>query len=86
MTTLFEHAMLEKRNMPGDTWRSRWLPYIQQSYERSVELRRFYESNRHFYVRRYRRLIEKRIAPKLSFHWRLVPVLRKGPELHADQA
>jgi len=63
-TTLFEHATLEKKNMPGPTWENCWVPYIKASYEQSDEMRLFFKENRRFYVDEYCTLIENEIFTK----------------------
>jgi hypothetical protein len=72
-TTLFEHATLERHNMPSTTWRDCWLPYIKASYERSAEMWLFFEAHRDFYIPEYDRLIVGEIAPKIQPAWRLPP-------------
>jgi hypothetical protein len=62
---LFEHAMLEQENMPQESWRECWLPYIKASYEQSVEMRLFFEEHENFYVPKFRHLISNEIKPKL---------------------
>jgi hypothetical protein len=63
-TTLFEHAMLERENMPPTSWQECWLPYIKASYEQSVEMRLFFEKHHNFYVPEYRKLIADELRPK----------------------
>jgi hypothetical protein len=68
-TTLFEHAILERRNMPSTTWRDCWLPYIEASYEHSIEMRLFFEAHHRFYVPEFCALITSEIAPKMQPSW-----------------
>jgi hypothetical protein len=70
-TTLFEHATLERHNMPSTSWRDCWLPYITASYEQSVEMRSFFESHQNFYVPEFCRLIASEVAPKINPRWDL---------------
>jgi hypothetical protein len=72
-TTLFEHATLEKENMPSTTWENCWLPYIRASYKRSDEMVDFFKKNRSFYVPEFQELIERVILPKAE------------PEFNADR-
>lgn len=64
-TTLFEHAMLEQKNMPPESWQECWLPYIKASYEQSVEMRLFFEKHQNLYVPKFRKLIADEVKPKL---------------------
>lgn len=69
-TALFEHATLERHNMPSTSWRDCWMPYITASYERSAEMRLFFqEKTNQFYVSEYRDLIAGEVAPKIKPRW-----------------
>jgi hypothetical protein len=68
-TTLFEHATLERNNMPSTSWQDCWLPYIKASYEQSFEMRLFFETHQDFYISEYCRLIESEVAPKIKPVW-----------------
>jgi hypothetical protein len=70
-TTLFEHALLERHNMPSTSWRDCWMPYITASYEQSVEMRLFFEAHQGFYVPEYCILIANDVAPKINPRWDL---------------
>ena len=68
-TSLFEHATLERHNMPSTSWQDCWLPYIKASYEQSVEMRLFFETHQDFYVPEYCRLIASEVGPKIKPSW-----------------
>ena len=70
-TSLFEHATLEKHNMPSTSWEDCWLPYIRASYEQSVEMRLFFETHQDFYIPEFCRLIASEVAPKIKPEWGL---------------
>jgi hypothetical protein len=68
-TTLFEHATIERHNMPSTSWRDCWLPYIADSYEQSAEMRLFFENHQMYYILEYCELIANEIAPKFKSPW-----------------
>jgi hypothetical protein len=52
---LVEHAVLQKKNLPGDAWKNCWRPYAMERLERSEALENFFDPNAHWYSRRMRR-------------------------------
>jgi hypothetical protein len=46
---LIEHAALQKKNVPRDIWESYWRPYAIERLKAAKALRKFYESNSHWY-------------------------------------
>jgi len=68
-TSLFEHATLERHNMPSTSWQDCWLPYIRASYEQSVEMRIFFETHQDFYIPEFCRLIASEVAPRIKPAW-----------------
>jgi cold shock protein len=55
---LVEHAILQKRNLPGDAWRNCWGPYAMERLEQSEAMERFFESNAHWYSHRMRKAMK----------------------------
>jgi hypothetical protein len=55
---LVEHAVLQKRNLPGDAWRNCWRPYTIERLEQSEAMERFFESNAHWYSHRMRKAMK----------------------------
>lgn len=79
-TALFEHATLERENMPRSSWQDCWLPYIRDSYEKSPEMRRYYEDKAdEFYIHEYREVIANDVAPRMNPPWDHPKVKRQRP-------
>ena len=55
---LVEHAVLQKKNLPGDAWRNCWRPYAVERLEQSKALEEFFEPNAHWYSRRMQKAVE----------------------------
>ncbi len=72
MTTLFEHATLERGNMPN-TWEHCWLPYIMHTYDKSYEMRRFFNRSRKFYVPEFCQLVSKYAEPEQALEQKTSP-------------
>jgi hypothetical protein len=49
---LVEHAVLQKKNLPGDAWRNCWRPYAMERLEQSEVLENFFPLNADWYSRR----------------------------------
>jgi hypothetical protein len=55
---LVEHAVLQKKNLPGDAWRNCWRPYAIERLEQSEALEKFFEPNAHWYSNRMRKAMK----------------------------
>jgi hypothetical protein len=78
-TALFEHATLERHNMPHTSWTDCWLPYIRTSYEQSNEMRVFFEDKTNqYYANEYRNVIASEVAPKIKPRW-VLPTVNQRP-------
>ena len=49
---LVEHAVLQKKNLPGDAWKHCWRPYAIERLEQSKALEKFFQPNAHWYSHR----------------------------------
>jgi len=49
---LVEHAVMQKKNLPGDAWRNCWRPYAMERLEQSEALEKFFNPNAHWYSRK----------------------------------
>jgi hypothetical protein len=56
--SLFEHAVVQKHNLPGDSWDNCWKAYVQERYRSSPELKRFFAANRSWYAQALCDLLE----------------------------
>jgi hypothetical protein len=52
---LVEHAVLQKKNLPRDTWKNCWRPYALERLEQSNALEHFFDPNAHWYTREMRK-------------------------------
>jgi hypothetical protein len=50
ITGLLEHASVQRKNIPSQTWERCWLPFLEHMYDHSAELELFFVSNKHFYT------------------------------------
>lgn len=48
---LLEHAVLQKINLPNDSWKNCWMTYVRDRYHKSPELTRFFDANRKWYAK-----------------------------------
>jgi hypothetical protein len=48
---LLEHAVLQKPNLPDDSWKNCWMAYVYERYQKSPELARFFSGNRELYAK-----------------------------------
>ena len=55
---LVEHAVLQKKNLPGDAWRNCWRPYAIERLEQSEALEKFFKPNAHWYSNRMRKAMK----------------------------
>jgi hypothetical protein len=55
---LVEHAVLQKKNLPGDAWRNCWRPYAIERLKQSEALEEFFDPNAHWYSRRMQRAMK----------------------------
>jgi hypothetical protein len=70
---LVEHAVLQKRNMPGDAWNHCWRPYALERLKQSKALQEFFKPNSPWYSQRMCREMEKnpphKVAARRRDHW-----------------
>jgi hypothetical protein len=65
MTGLLEHAVLQKPNIPKDSWSDCWQPFMKEMYkEKESELAAFYRKNRHFYSTKFQQVVDPIVPPK----------------------
>jgi hypothetical protein len=64
--TLFEHAYLDRENMPGTSWRDCWVAYIRKVYRQSEDLQHFFEEHRDFYVPDFYAFVRSETDPRSS--------------------
>jgi hypothetical protein len=55
---LVEHAVLQKKNLPGDAWKNCWRPYAIERLEQSEALENFFDPNAHWYSHRMRKAMK----------------------------
>ena len=55
---LLEHAVLQKTNLPDDSWQNCWMVYVYERYQKSPELAKFFSANRKWYARSLCDLLE----------------------------
>jgi hypothetical protein len=48
---LLEHAVLQRKNLPGDSWNNCWKAYVRERYTTSPELARFFRANQKWYAK-----------------------------------
>jgi hypothetical protein len=48
---LLEHAVLQKENLPDESWRTCWVTYVRDRYDKSIELAKFFRTNRKLYAK-----------------------------------
>jgi hypothetical protein len=48
--SLIEHAVLQRANLPKDSWERCWRQYARDRLEKSTETRRFFEANKEWYA------------------------------------
>jgi hypothetical protein len=51
---LLEHAVLQKTNLPGDSWKNCWKAYAEERYTCSPDLSKFFSVNRNWYAKALR--------------------------------
>jgi hypothetical protein len=54
---LLEHAVLQKVNLPGDSWRNCWMTYVRERLDKSPELKNFFRANEQWYAQALRDII-----------------------------
>jgi hypothetical protein len=65
MTGLLEHAVLQRPNIPRDSWSNCWEPYLKEMYKNSdSELAGFFRKNRHFYSTDFQKVVAPLLATK----------------------
>src|SRR6266849_437911 len=47
---LIEHAVVQRTNLPGDSWSHCWRPYAIERVQKSQTIRKFYEENKRWYA------------------------------------
>lgn len=62
---LLEHAVLQRDNLPGDSWQNCWMAYVHERYDKSTELAKFFGSNRKWYAKSLCDLIDGRSASNI---------------------
>lgn len=48
---LIEHAVLQKKNLPGDAWKHCWLPYTRERVAKSDAMRKFFQTHKGCYAK-----------------------------------
>jgi hypothetical protein len=51
MLSVFEHAVMQEKNLPKDSRDNCWEAYVRERYNGSPELKRFFEANRTWYAK-----------------------------------
>jgi hypothetical protein len=51
---LIEHAKLQEKNMPKDSWKNCWLPFSHERIRKSPQLMNFFRSNNVWYTQALR--------------------------------
>jgi hypothetical protein len=56
--SLIEHAVLQRINLPKDSWAHCWRQYARDRIEKSVETRKFFELNKEWYADALREMVD----------------------------
>jgi hypothetical protein len=62
ITTLLEHAALQRPNLPGESWKECWQAYTCARFDNSSVLREWWESNKEVYAESFRKIVDARLA------------------------
>ena len=58
--SLFEHAVVQKNNLPGDSWQNCWKAYVLERYKNSPVLVTFFTANQAWYAKTLLDLLKTR--------------------------
>ena len=61
---LLEHAAVQKKNLPSDSWERCWQAYTYERFDRSPALRKFFEKNKNWYAESFLQVIDERTQCK----------------------
>ena len=50
LLALIEHALMYDRTLPDDAWNNCWRPYAVERFNKSKELRKFFQANKCWYA------------------------------------
>ena len=50
---LLEHAVVQKDNLPADSWENCWKAYTHERFQRSGELRQYFKANQTWYAKSF---------------------------------
>jgi len=62
VTSLLEHASLQKCNLPGESWEECWQSYTFERFDSSSVLREWWRANETLYAATFRKLVNARLA------------------------
>lgn len=54
---LLEHAAVQKKNLPKDSWTACWEAYTNERLDKSIELRKFFRENHLWYAKSFRAVV-----------------------------
>jgi len=57
---LLEHAAVQEKNLPKETWETCWKAYTHERFEKSPELQKFFKDNRKWYAEPFRKVVGSR--------------------------
>ena len=58
ITSLMEHASLQRENLPGDSWKQCWRPYAKARLRESKKLREWWEVEKNMYAKSFKKVVE----------------------------
>jgi hypothetical protein len=66
ITTLLEHAALQRHNLPGESWADCWRAYTYARFDSSSVLRQWWRANEEVYAASFRTIVNSRPVPRRS--------------------
>lgn len=57
---LLEHAAVQEKNLPKDSWEACWEKYTHERFDKSLELRKFLRDNHGWYAKSFCRVVAER--------------------------